>query len=272
MARYGLLTDIHGNEEALDAALAELGRRGVSRILCMGDLVGYNAGSNEVVETLTARGAVCIAGNHDLIAIGELDTSRCWFGAAYALERTRRTITRRTRDALAALPHEARVDERVLLVHGDLGDPQKYVRGAHEIAHSAARIRVERPGIGLVLYGHIHDPRVVRVKADGSTERLEGEGEMNIAAADGDVVYVNPGSIDAQRKPLQRRAAQLAVLDTDRWTIELLEVPYAHAITEAKARAAGYRPSASDNFVHDTKRWMGRARRVVDRVIAAAWW
>ena len=41
-------------------------RRGVGRLVCLGDLVGYNADSDEVVRVLRARNALCIAGNHDL--------------------------------------------------------------------------------------------------------------------------------------------------------------------------------------------------------------
>src|SRR5262245_61798512 len=72
MARYGVITDIHGNFEALSAALAALDRAGVDRIVCCGDVVGYNADGDRCIQTLAERGIDTISGNHDLIAIGRL--------------------------------------------------------------------------------------------------------------------------------------------------------------------------------------------------------
>ena len=72
MAIYGVLGDIHGNLEALQAALAALEARGVTRFACVGDIVGYNADPDACVEALRARDAIAIAGNHDLIGTGLL--------------------------------------------------------------------------------------------------------------------------------------------------------------------------------------------------------
>ena len=47
MALYGIVADVHGNREALAAALAALERRGAERLLCLGDVVGYNADPDE---------------------------------------------------------------------------------------------------------------------------------------------------------------------------------------------------------------------------------
>jgi predicted phosphodiesterase len=72
MALYGVLGDIHGNSEALLAALAALERRGVRHLVCVGDIVGYNADPDECAALLRERRAVSIAGNHDLIGLGRL--------------------------------------------------------------------------------------------------------------------------------------------------------------------------------------------------------
>ena len=67
--RYGVLADIHGNLHALEAALPVLERAGVDRYICAGDLVGYGPFPNECVEAISNLGAVCVAGNHDLMAL-----------------------------------------------------------------------------------------------------------------------------------------------------------------------------------------------------------
>ena len=93
MALYGLLGDLHGNLQALEAVLAALDRRGIARIACVGDLVGYNADPDACVALLEARGAACIAGNHDLIATGRLGFERCSNKAMHALARTRTALS-----------------------------------------------------------------------------------------------------------------------------------------------------------------------------------
>ena len=105
MALYGVIADIHGNREALEAALAALERRGVERLLCLGDIVGYNADPDECVEHAAQPRRAAIAGNHDLIGIGRLGFRRCSNKAMYSLKRTRRSARARdTADWLAALP------------------------------------------------------------------------------------------------------------------------------------------------------------------------
>ena len=87
--RYGVLADIHGNLHALRAALGALGREGVDRYLIAGDLVGYGPNPNECVELVAGLDAVCVAGNHDLIALDRLSDERCPELARQSLRWTR---------------------------------------------------------------------------------------------------------------------------------------------------------------------------------------
>src|SRR5262245_57132900 len=77
LARIGLLSDIHGNLAALELVLAALDAAEVDRVVCLGDIVGYNPEANECVATVKERGVAAIAGNHDLIALGRLGFDRC---------------------------------------------------------------------------------------------------------------------------------------------------------------------------------------------------
>jgi predicted phosphodiesterase len=63
--RYALISDIHGNLPALNAVLADIGRRGVDAIYHLGDLVGYAPWPNEVVAALRDGGIPGVAGNYD---------------------------------------------------------------------------------------------------------------------------------------------------------------------------------------------------------------
>ncbi len=77
MALYGIVADIHGNLQALEAALARLDACGIERLLCLGDIVGYNADAKRCASLMRERDALAIAGNHDLIALGRLGFGRC---------------------------------------------------------------------------------------------------------------------------------------------------------------------------------------------------
>jgi putative phosphoesterase len=68
--KIGLISDIHGNFEALKAVLAELDRMNISEIYCLGDVVGYYSQVNECCNELKSRQIQCVMGNHDWYMAG----------------------------------------------------------------------------------------------------------------------------------------------------------------------------------------------------------
>jgi predicted phosphodiesterase len=237
MAVYGVVADIHGNREALAAALGALAHRGIERLLCLGDLIGYNADPDECVAMVRAREAITIAGNHDLIALGRLDFRRCSSKAMYSLRRTRRSLAPETCAYLTALPPNRFLDGGIVLVHGGVRDVQQYMVTPSLIRDNAALLRQDFPGARLCLFGHSHEQKIYRVRDDGVEEipparrvALDKEGQY----------FVNPGSVDASRKR-EEKLAECAILDTGAWTVEFLRAPYDAAATEAKAAVFGYR-------------------------------
>ena len=113
MALYGVLGDIHGNLEALEAVLAALDARGARELLCIGDVIGYNADPDACVALLRSRGARVIAGNHDLIGTGRLGFERCSNKARYSLKRTRRRLAPESVAWLTALPANRLVEDSI---------------------------------------------------------------------------------------------------------------------------------------------------------------
>jgi predicted phosphodiesterase len=235
MALYGVLGDIHGNLEALRAVLAALDARGARELLCVGDVVGYNADPDECVALLRTRSVKVIAGNHDLIATHRLGFERCSNNARYALERTRREIAPQTAAWLCSLPSSLLVEGRIALVHGGVRDVQLYMKTPQLVARNAELLRLDFPSARLCFFGHSHAQKVYEAD-DGVSEK-----EISVAALERRKVYfINPGSVDAQRRH-EHKLAECAVLDTDAWTIDFLGVPYDAAATEAKAVVGGYR-------------------------------
>ena len=69
--RYGIITDIHSNYEALSVAVSQLIEDQADVFLCMGDIVGYNASPREVIDLLMDLDVVAINGNHDRYLMGQ---------------------------------------------------------------------------------------------------------------------------------------------------------------------------------------------------------
>src|SRR5262249_40191930 len=80
LVRYAVLSDVHGNLEALSAVLDDAAGQGALGVLCLGDVVGYGADPIACVELLGERSARIVAGNHEHGALGKLDLR--WFNSA----------------------------------------------------------------------------------------------------------------------------------------------------------------------------------------------
>ena len=250
MARYGVIADIHGNREALAAALAALDERGAERIVCLGDIVGYNADPDECVALVRKRCSVTIAGNHELIGIGRMDFKRCSKQAEYALRRTRRTLGKDAAQWLSGLSEHLVLEPGVVLVHGGVRDVQQYMANTSHISENARFLAEDFPGARVCFFGHSHEQRVYEVSGDAVTE-LPTAGKV---ALDKDKVYfINPGSVDASRKN-RHKLAECAFFDSAFNTVEFFSVRYDAAATEAKAAAFGYRISPLTDRLYTWKR------------------
>jgi predicted phosphodiesterase len=255
MAVYGVLGDIHGNHHALAATLDLLDERRVERLICVGDIVGYNADPDACAAQMRTRNVFAIAGNHDLISTGRLGFERCSNIAAYALTRTRRALTPSTVRYLDALPARIIIENRVAVVHGGVRDVQQYLINHDLVRHNADYLKSDFPGINICFFGHTHAQKVYEVYG-GAVKDLPLTGTVPLR---GDRIYfVNPGSVDAARKREQKRA-ECAVFDSEMLTLEFLSVAYDYAAAEARAQATGYR-------ITPWMKWLYALRRRVTRL------
>jgi len=250
MALYGILGDIHGNREALTAALERLDAVRVDRLLCVGDLVGYNPDGDECVAMLRARDALCIAGNHDLIGTGQLGFDRCSNKAMHSLKRTRENLGPEAARALHELPAHAVIEGWILLTHGGVRDVQQYMTRPHHVLENAAYLRQDFPGATVCFFGHTHEQRIFEV--DGSSvAQIEIEGPARLRSDR--LYFVNPGSVDASRKH-GPRYAELAIFDSALREVRFHRVPYDAETTEARARSHGYRIERWRDRLYDVQR------------------
>lgn len=240
-----LLSDVHANLVALEAVLAAAGR--VDGIWVTGDTVGYGPDPSDVLALLRERGAVLVAGNHDLaVATGAgLDLFNPHAAAAARLHRA--WLSSEERDALGSLPLTARSDG-FTLCHGSLRDPLwEYV-----VSGVQARATLDLATTSHCCHGHTHVPAVFRSSAADAT-RSAAEAYGLLAAQprvathvtitpdqpmplDGRLL-VNPGSVGQPRDGDPRAA--YAVLDTHGGTITFRRAAYDVASTQRRIRSRG---------------------------------
>jgi predicted phosphodiesterase len=234
--RYGLLADVHGNLDALRAVLRALDREGVDGHLFAGDLVGYGPHPNECIRTLAELGATCVAGNHDLIALGQLSDDRCIDLAKDSLRWTREVLGDDERAFLAALPRRSDAPGGVVIVHGALDDPQEYVSTAPQAVAQLTRIE-NGDGASVLVLGHTHRPMAYGLRGGW----LAADGGIALPA--GDAVLLNPGAVGQSRE--LRARARFAVLDLDARHIEFFAIPFDIGACRAALRRVGLSPRSS---------------------------
>ncbi|WP_253737639.1 metallophosphoesterase family protein [Halohasta salina] len=182
--RFGVISDIHGNLPALEAVCEAMPP--VDRVLCPGDVVGYNPWPAACVDRLRELGAVTVRGNHDRAVAfdgGRGFNAMAKAGVRYAREQLGEADV----EWLRSLPTEQFVaDGRVHVVHGHPEDPDRYTY-PREFAASMLG-----DGVDVLLLGHTHVQGVRRFD---------------------DGVVCNPGSVGQPRDGDPKAA--FAVLDLD---------------------------------------------------------
>ena len=218
--RLAVISDIHANLPALEAALAATDVAGVEEIWCLGDVVGYGAEPDECADLVRERCAVCLVGNHDLAVLGALDVAAFSEAAAAAVHWTRENVADRTLEMLRELQPTG-VREGIALFHASPRDPVwEYVLSVEQ-ADACFDVQPER----IALIGHSH----VSLYFERSRG---GRGEIRGAQAGDDALLdlgegewlVNPGSI-GQPRDGDPRAAWLE-LDSDAQTARFHRVRY----------------------------------------------
>jgi predicted phosphodiesterase len=233
--RYLVLTDIHANLEALDSCLADATRRGYDRTLVLGDLVGYGADPNAVVDRVRGLAPIAIVrGNHDKVACGLEQAEGFNSVARSAAHWTYETLTPEYRTWLAALPAgPVLVDDLVEICHGSPFDEDAYV--FDELDALRALKTSARP---LCLFGHTHFPSAFELSDDAfdSIPPLTTP-EQRLSLRQKSKYLVNPGSVGQPRDGDPRAA--YAIVDVAARRVDLIRLAYDVEAAQNKVVKAG---------------------------------
>jgi putative phosphoesterase len=193
--KLGLISDVHGDRDALERALGHLAGLGADRIICAGDLVGYGPDPDAVVGLLAGRGISCVRGNHDRWALSRDPGSPDEFGGSAPSPETREFLKDLPPDLVLADGQTVAV-----VVHGSpRGDMDFVLPRTHPPAVLCGYLRTL--GANLLVVGHTHTPMWYRCERG---------------------LVVNPGSLISI--PVVKSSKTFAMVDLDDLTVTFHKV------------------------------------------------
>jgi predicted phosphodiesterase len=192
--KFLIVTDIHGNREALEAVLKDA-RSQYDRIVCLGDIVGYGADPNFIVDWARANVSAIVRGNHDAVCAGLESLSRFNDAAADAAAWSRRVLSPKNLAYLKRLPAGPFLYEGFDLAHGSPFGEYDYLCSTSDVA--AIRGRMTTP---LTFFGHTHDQGGFQIKRNGKVNVINPQSlPMGLVLAPRSKYLVNPGSVGQPR-------------------------------------------------------------------------
>jgi len=230
--RIAIVSDIHGNLPALEAAVEDIERRGVDAIVNLGDSLSGPLMPLETARFLMAQDWVQLAGNHERQLLTVPADRR---GASDAFAHAR--LGAKEFAWIASLEHTHRLSADVMLCHGTPASDLEYFLETVEPDDFRAATQAEidaRLGdvdAALVACGHTHVPRVVRAS---SGQLIVNPGSVGLPAYDDIHPYphaVETGSPHARYAIVEQRDSG--------WTARLVAVPYDHTAMAALALENG---------------------------------
>jgi diadenosine tetraphosphatase ApaH/serine/threonine PP2A family protein phosphatase len=234
--RYLVLSDVHANLEAL-AAVLDAAEGEWEQALVLGDLVGYGADPNAVIERVRALPiAGMVRGNHDKVAAGLAPVDSFNHIARQAIEWTADELTPENMRWLTALPQgPVTIDAMTEICHGAPWDEDAYLFDERDVER-------ERPSLvrPLCLFGHTHVPSIFRVEPTVEA-MLPVRGERcKVSIENGGRYLVNCGAVGQPRDSDPRAA--FGLLDASSRVLTIVRTPYDLGTAQKKILEAGLPP------------------------------
>ena len=232
MMRIAILSDIHGNLAALEAVVADFKQRGVDAVVNLGDNVSGPLLPKETAQFLMAQEWVQLAGNHERQLLSLAPDAR---GASDAYAHSQLTSVEFS--WMASLPSASTFDDKGLLCHGTPQSDAEYFLetvepgGIRAAAQDEIETRLGDVSAAFVACGHTHTPRSVRSLRG---QLIVNPGSVGLPAYMDDRPYhhaIENGSPDARYAIIEQRG--------ERWSSELIAIPYNHASMAQLARLRG---------------------------------
>ena len=236
--RYGILSDIHSNLEALRAVLDLCNEEGIEDFLCLGDIVGYGANPKECLHIVRGLKMVYVAGNHDWAVSGRLNPMYFNPVAKEAVYWTQKQLSSEEIDFLKRLQLVFKNDD-FILTHGTLSEPERF----YYMMYLSQVIETFRlMDRNLCFIGHSHAPQIIIQQG----EEGRPSDTLKIKVKPGYKYIINAGSVGQPRdgNPM----AAYCIYDTDSRVIEIKRTPYDIKSAREKILKAGLPVSLAERL------------------------
>ena len=226
--KYAIIADIHGNLEAFQVVLEDIRAQNATHIVCLGDVVGYNANPKECLQIVRDLNIPVVKGNHDEYCSTENHLDGFNPHAADAVHWTRNQLNAEDKQWLRDLKYSRMVDN-FTIVHATLDAPQRWGYVFDKLAAAAS---FPYQNTQLCFFGHTHVP--VAFMRD-TVVRGGTYSKFKIDAAK--KYFINVGAVGQPRDNNPKCA--YVIYDTTAQTIEIRRLDYDIAAAQAKIIAAG---------------------------------
>jgi putative phosphoesterase len=234
--RVAVITDIHANLPALEAALARIEQLGIDRVYCGGDLVGYGPHPNEVCALIEQRAIPTIYGNYDYAIARDLDDCGCAYVTPHDREIGQRSVewtlanTREAaKDFMRGLPFDLHFEVGASAAHLVHGSPRKVNEYLFEDKPSSLYERLAAAeDADVLVFGHTHKPWVRDI---------------------GGVRFVNCGSVGKPKDGDPRGAFAVLTATAEGVEATIERVPYDADRVAAEVREAGLPTEFADKLL-----------------------
>ncbi|MEL6544034.1 MAG: metallophosphoesterase family protein [Myxococcota bacterium] len=239
--RYAIFSDVHGNLEALTAALTFFEGRSIDRYVFMGDAVGYGASPNEVCDLIRPLVSHAVLGNHDAAVAGRMPFDEYYDAARHSLNWCVEQMTPENMEWLRQIPYTDQ-DETFAYCHGSPGDPEgfDYLFSPDQVV-DMLRLGLDLPRVTLIGHSHL----TVAFRVTGNTVESLVKPELTI---DDDSHYiVTVGSVGQPRDRDPR--ACCCTYDTEERVLRFHRLHYDVLTARQRIHDAGLSPVFGDRLL-----------------------
>lgn len=239
--RYGVLSDVHGNLEALVVVLDHLKSEQVDQYAFLGDAVGYGPNPDEVCDLIRPLVSFAVLGNHDAAVSGRMDYSEYYDAARHALDWCAERLSTENMEWLKNLPYQQR-DGHVEFSHGAPVAPEMfdYLFAPEQVVDL---LQEDANLADVTFIGHSHLTISFRIDADRVTPLITTQIECDPKAK----YIITDGSVGQPRDRDPRACCGIYDSETRVFTYHRLE--YDLYATRQKILAAGLSPVFGDRLL-----------------------
>jgi len=226
--KYAIIADIHGNLEAFQVVLEDIRAQNATHVVCLGDVVGYNANPKECLQIIREMNIPCVKGNHDEYCSTEDALDGFNPHAAEAVHWTRNQLTVEDKQWLRDLKY-SRMAANFTMVHATLDAPDRWGYVFDKLAAAAS---FPYQNTQMCFFGHTHVPVAFMrdtVVRGGTYSKFKVDPSKKY--------FINVGAVGQPRDNNPKCAYVL--YDMDASTIELRRLDYDIETAQRKIRDAG---------------------------------